>query len=152
MSEIANFANNISKIIMMKRTMAVRQISMWGVPDDAHKLVFNNVYLDDNLDVDTNFPGYYGDYSGVPVQHKMTVIGIVCSGELDMRFNLRNYHFGPGQVVVIPEGAIVDRVSHQGQLHFAIIAINNQGNDYLSGIRKCLTVPIYLFCACRLAL
>ena len=75
------------------------------------------------------------------MQHKMMVIGINCSGEIDMRLNLRNYHFGPGQVVVIPEGAIVDRVSHQGQLHFAFIAINNQGNDYLSGIRNISNLP-----------
>ena len=62
-----------------------------------------------------------------------------------MRLNLRNYHFGPGQVIVIPEGIIVDRVSHQGQLHFAFIAIDNQGYNYMSAIRSKSNMPM-VFC------
>lgn len=109
----------------MNRTGFI-EAGMSMMPGQGHQLVFeDDLYLDDNFDAE---PESESDddyvYEGIPTKLNFAVNAFSLSGITRLRVNLKEYTYGPGQLIIIPQGAIIDYSSHTPDTRFALMAFS----------------------------
>lgn len=107
----------------MNRTGFI-EAGMSMMPGQGHQLVFeNDLYLDDNFDAEPESNDDYV-YEGIPTKLNFAVNAFTLSGNTRLRVNLKEYTYGPGQLIFIPQGAIIDYSRHTPDTRFALMAFS----------------------------
>jgi len=118
------------------------EVTLAMLPESKQQLSYNDHFiLDDNFE-DSSF--FKPNYEGDPVKITFVVVVFCLKGKGSSRLNLQDFVFGENDLLVIPPGAIIDKMHLSDDCKLGTLLISDYHREYLptSNLRMTLMTEI----------
>lgn len=106
------------------------EVSLEMLPGSSRKLTYGDLFMmDDSLD--GMLEGHQIAYDGTPVKLMFVIVMFCVGGTMQTRINLQELTVGEGDLLVVPPGAVIDRVEWSGDCRAGYVYIANYHHDLL---------------------